>query len=408
MPSVLPSRAAFTVLACLLAAPISAQDCPTHVVQGGETLRRIAEAYLGAADLSGLIYSRNRSVIGESPDRIEPGMTLTVPCEGGIASAVPTSPVTPDASAPAPAVPAESEPVDVAEESEAVSPSELVSVSGAGSASGLAGPAPTPRPAPDASPVVAAKPPQNSDSSSAVLHIVTGGPYRPYVTPEAGDGGLVPVLVRAALDTTRGPTPRIAFVNDPEAHVTELLPRGVYSVSFPWLMPDCVAEAPDPLGLCAGFVASDTLYEQVTEFYAISDGPFAGATTLSDLSGARICRPEGWPVWDLEAAGLLPDSATRVVRPDPGSCLRALDAGEADVASLDAMLARAIAGRSDLKNPLVVLEPLTRAEGLRAIARADDPAGAAAIERLNRGLRAIAEAGTWFELVRAQILSADG
>ncbi|MHA3976173.1 LysM peptidoglycan-binding domain-containing protein [Halovulum sp. GXIMD14794] len=412
MPSGQRVRACVIALTCLVPATlfgnaVAAQTCPTHEVQAGDTLRRIAEAYLGSPELSGLVYARNATLIGPDADQIVPGMRLTVPCEGGIASGTPQFPATPDVDAPAP-VGAAPEPDQTAEQVPTPQP---VAVGTAGSAWGLSGVSPAATPEPVAETVPAALPPvaaSRKAAGSSVLHIVTGGPYRPYVTPEAGDGGLLPVLVRAALDTTRGPEPRIAFVNDPVAHVTELLPRGVYSVSFPWLVPDCAAAPVDPLGLCTGHIVSDTLYEQVTEFYAISEGPFAGAQDLSDLAGARICRPEGWPVWDLEAAGLLPDAVDLVVRPDPAGCLHALDGGAADIASLDAMLARAIAGRSDLDNPLVVLEPLTRAEGLRAIARADDPAGAEAIARINKGLRAIAEAGTWFELVRAQILSVGG
>ncbi len=418
------------VLFCLLAAPATAQQtCPVHVVAGGETLRRIADRYLGSPDLSGLIYARNRDRIGPDADRITPGMPLAIPCEGGIAAGAPRqannggtsgwtgatpgdpAPIAPLAqAAAAPKTEADAGPMPVSDTPITGTPATPGSASGLQPAA-IAVPEPEPvevAAAPVAAPTPA--PEKQVPSNASVLHVVTGGPYAPYVAPDSGDGGLIPVLVRAALDTTDGPSPRIAFVNDRAAHVTELLPRGVYTLSFPWVFPDCAAPAPGPteIRLCEDFIASDSLYEQVTEFYAVSGGPFAEVTTMEGLEGARICRPEGWPVGDLHAAGLLPDRVLLVRRPDPGGCLEALDSGAADIASLDSMLARAIAGQRNLRNPLVVLEPLSLAEGLRAIARADDPDGKAAIERLNRGLRAIAESGTWFDLVRAGILSADG
>ncbi|MSU92112.1 LysM peptidoglycan-binding domain-containing protein [Rhodobacteraceae bacterium 2CG4] len=455
----LPARAA--VLICLLAAPAAAQTaCPVHTVASGDTLRRIAERYLGSPELSGLVYARNRDLIGANADRITPGMRLTVPCEGGIAADLPatstatatagpgaappasgdgrvsgwTGPTPTDSAPAAPAarlsaVPAANpapdpvpnpapDPVPAPDPKIAAQPTAPGSASGltpaaagAGTAEvGVAGAGGDSAPPSPAAPTPASAPGPDRPAAGAQLHLVTGGPYQPYVAPAAGDGGLIPVLVTAALDTTDGPAPRIAFVNDRDAHVTELLPRGVYTLSFPWVFPDCTAPDLPPTGirLCQDYVASDSLYEQVTEFYALSAGPFAEATTLAALEGARICRPEGWPVDDLLAAGLLPDRARLLTRPDPGGCLDALDGGAADIASMDAMLARAIAGRRNLDNPLVVLEPLSRVEGLRAVARADDPEGRAAIERLNRGLRAIAESGTWFDLVRAQILFADG
>ncbi|MBD3625637.1 MAG: transporter substrate-binding domain-containing protein [Rhodobacteraceae bacterium] len=422
---------------CLLAAPAAAQQaCPVHTVAGGETLRRIAERYLGSADLAGLIHARNRDRIGPDADRITPGMPLSIPCEGGIAAGAPvqtdgggasgwtgatpgdTAPVAPVAQAAAAQPSATPAPTTATDAGAPPAPSASVAgtPASAGSASGLQ-PAPVAAAKSDSVDAAAVPPPAPAStpapeeeivqSNAGVLHVVTGGPYAPFVEPDSGDGGLIPVLVRAALDTTEGPSPRIAFVNDRDAHVIELVPRGVYTLSFPWVFPDCAAPAPGPtaIRLCEDFIASDSLYEQVTEFYALSDGPYAEVATMEGLEGARVCRPEGWPVDDLRAAGLLPDRAQLVRRPDPGDCLEALDTGAADIASLDSMLARAIAGQRNLRNPLIVLEPLSRVEGLRAIARADDPEGKAAIERLNTGLRAIAESGTWFDLVRAGILS---
>jgi|GEM_PF-818779 len=72
-----------------------AQACPVHVVKRGDTLRRIAERYLGARDRSPQIYALNRGRIGANADLIEPGMRLRIPCaapQPQVADAKPLAP----------------------------------------------------------------------------------------------------------------------------------------------------------------------------------------------------------------------------------------------------------------------------------------------------------------------------
>lgn len=52
-----------------------------HVVQPGENLTLIAQAYYGPEHASHWItlYNFNRELIGENPDFIQPGMELLIP-----------------------------------------------------------------------------------------------------------------------------------------------------------------------------------------------------------------------------------------------------------------------------------------------------------------------------------------
>jgi nucleoid-associated protein YgaU len=52
-----------------------------HVVQPGENLTAIAQAYYGPEHASHWItlYNFNREVIGENPDLIQPGIELRIP-----------------------------------------------------------------------------------------------------------------------------------------------------------------------------------------------------------------------------------------------------------------------------------------------------------------------------------------
>ena len=51
----------------------------THTVASGDTLWAIAKKHLGEGKRWPEIYEKNKSVIGDNPDRIKPGQVLTIP-----------------------------------------------------------------------------------------------------------------------------------------------------------------------------------------------------------------------------------------------------------------------------------------------------------------------------------------
>lgn len=61
------------------ATPQPATQTFIHVVQAGETLASIAEAYYGEADRWQDVYAANRDAIGADPNRVYPGLQLMIP-----------------------------------------------------------------------------------------------------------------------------------------------------------------------------------------------------------------------------------------------------------------------------------------------------------------------------------------
>lgn len=397
-----------------------AAACPTrHTVVAGEHLARLGQAYFGKAEAGARIYAANRARIGRNPDLLEVGTVLTIPCPEGAEQAAAAGGAVADGAGAGDAV-ADGAAADGTQAASGAAsdgdPAPQDDGSGRpGATAAGASAAPVARASAAVrgtttrsfDPVAAEPPPPPAAMRPAAGGqdgpvLLTGGPYPPFVTPGAASRGMVPTLVAAAFAATDGAAAQIAMVNDRAAHLSEVLPRGGFALSFPWTYPACASDGLDTVdrAVCARFVASDALYEHVTEFYARADGAYAGAAGPDDLAGARICRPAGYPLEDLRRMGLL-DGAVQIVRaPDPRGCLAALDGGDADIASMDATVARYAALDMELAHPLLVLEALTRVEGLRALALRGDPAGEAAIARLNEGLRAIAAGGTWFEIVR--------
>ena len=331
-----------------VAPPATAQsallDCPLHVVQPGDTLRLISQRYLGGNKGAEMIYDLNRDRIGPDPDVIATGLPLRIPCN--LSSQTGAKPIEPQ------------EPMDVV----AVIP----------------------------------------DRQARVL---TGGPFHPFVDATDGDGGLAVALVRAALKHQSSVSANIALVNDRPAHLQTLLPTGAFAVSFPWTYPDCGREdlMAAETALCDDYAASNSLYELVIEFYARADSTYADASSAEALDGAILCRPEGYPPNDLYELGLLPDRITLVAGKDPADCLRKLDSGAADIASLDGLVTRSLVLQLDIRNPLVVLEQLTRVDGLRALARRDNSEGMAVLDALNEGIEKLSETGDWYKIVQAYL-----
>lgn len=72
-------------------APAAGKTAGTYTVKSGDWLAKIAEAELGAADKWRALYDLNKSVIGDNPNLIRPGMKLKL-SGGSVAEPVQTTP----------------------------------------------------------------------------------------------------------------------------------------------------------------------------------------------------------------------------------------------------------------------------------------------------------------------------
>lgn len=407
----------------------TAAECKTHNVRAGDTLRKIAEKYYGSRDRSGQIFSANRRQIGANPNQIEPGMRLYIPCSD-------------------PGLPVEkaAEPVAAMEHSNPVD-AHVPNASAMGSTTHKAEMTDTTMHAePDmmhedksheepmhempgdedthatdmamSEKEMADKPEQilmitpietdvnaipmlHLPNADPMIHILTGGPYAPFVGPNLPSGGMMTELVQAAMAKRSDTVAMIGFVNDRSAHLETILPRGGFALAFPWIYPNCedTRLSASQQYLCDNFRASDGFYELVTEYYARADLKWAKTFIPSALAGARICRPDGYSIDDLIEMRLLPGQATLVRGRSPTDCLEMLDRGEVDIASMDAAVTRALIDQITVENPIVVLEPLTRIEKLRVLAPKSDIRSVENIMLINTALRDMSDDGTWFEIV---------
>jgi polar amino acid transport system substrate-binding protein len=342
--AVLAAAALAGALAPGLAAAQS--QCEVYTVARGDTLSEIARA-AGVPGGYQLVFDANRDVL-RSPNVIEVGARLRIPCADG----------------------------------------------------SLPGAAATGTPVPEAPPVTTAA---AEPAALPPIRFLTAGAYAPFTDEALPEQGLFTELVKTALrhgDADLGS--RVIFVNDWGAHLTELLPSGAFDMGFPWYLPDCTRIAnlsPANAMRCTDYNASEPFFEAVVSFYARKDTPFAQVTSYPQLLGARLCRPDGWFTFDLEAERLVEPSVSMLVPPAQLDCWRALMEGEVDVVTFDALPAESDIDTLKLRDQVVELAPLSTLATLHVFTPKANPNGEAYLAVLNKGIAEMRASGEWFQIV---------
>lgn len=347
------TRAAALAIAALMFAgaenAAAQQACTLYTVQAGDSLNSIARA-AGTAGGYQVLYSANTDVVS-SLGNIPAGTVLRIPCADG---------TLPSATA--------------------------------------AAAAPTPTSASVA---------QSAADGQRPIRFLTGSNYAPFTDEGAREGGMFTELVSRAMEIGAPDTPfRVVFVNDWGSHLTELLPYGAFDMGFPWFLPDCTRldrlSAPNRLR-CTEYDASEPFFEAVVGYYSAVNSPFQAARQPSDLFGARLCRPDGWFTFDLEAEGLSAPNISLTVPATQLDCWRLLQSGEVDVVTFDALPAEEDIASLSLAGSVKEIAALATVQTLHVFSPKNRAGGQADLIKLNSGLRALRDSGEWYEIVANQM-----
>lgn len=348
-----PSMMAIAVatMGLMVTAPGQAQAqeaCTTYAVQAGDTLSQIASR----GDVAGgfqTLFDANRNVLA-NPNRIEIGQLLAIPCADG---SLPLSGATTTAA------PASTEP------------------------------APT------------------TSQPDRPLRIVTATGYAPFTDEDAPGGGLITQMVNRSMELGNPDQEYdLLFINDWGSHLETLLPTGAVDMVFPWFKPDCDKVdnlSPASAFRCTEFNHSAPFYEALVGYYTLTGSEYASATTYDELQGARLCRPEAWFTFDLEAVTLMPPNVdfTRPVPQD--GCWQLLIDGEIDVITLDALPAEEDYRELGLEGQIAKIEPLTSSVTMHIFVSKDNQFANDALPIINAGLEELRLSGEWFTIVREGI-----
>lgn len=334
--------------ALTVAAPVLAQEqCKDYKVVRGDTLSKIAKN----ADVRGgfqALFNANSDVLS-NPNVIEVGQLLKIPCADGAL------------------------PVDTAAVARAAS-----------------------------------KPVVTTSQPTRPLRVITGSGYAPFTDEKLKNGGALFEMVERAIEEGNPDQEfNVSFVNDWGSHLDTLLPTGAIDATFPWFRPDCsklqyLSEA--SAYRCTQFNHSDPLYEALVGYYTVKGGQYEGAQSYADIKGSRVCRPEAWFTFDLEAEQLMPPNV-ELVRPVPqNGCWELLMDGKVDIVTLDALPAEEDYRELGLAGQVVHLDSLTSKQTMHVFVDKNNAFANEALPIINDGLNKLRLSGEWFKIVQDGII----
>lgn len=321
--------------------------CSSYTVVRGDTLSRIADT----ADVPGgfqFLFNANTDVLA-NPNLLEVGQVIRIPCADGSLPGAASSVVRPS------------------------------------------------------TPVAAAQPQQ----VSRPVRIATATGYAPFTDEDLPGGGMITRMVERSMQLGNPDQEyELVFINDWGSHLETLLPSGAIDMVFPWFRPNCdLVENLSPASAyrCTEFNHSEPFYEILVDFYTLNDSAYATATSHSDLFGARICRPEAWFTFDLEAERLVEPNISYVTPVSQQDCVQLLVNGEVDVMTYDTLPAEEDIREAGFEDQITVLEPLRGTVTSHIFVSKNNPLANDALPILNAGLEELRLSGEWFSIVRESI-----
>jgi len=338
--------------AAMISLPViaSAQEaCTTYSVNDGDTLGSIAQTAYGTFDYQ-MIFNANRDALAANPNSLPAGLQLILPCEDGR--------LTPD--------------------------QELTSVI-------------------ETETQKQESTAKKSNVYEPPLKFVTSNNWAPFTDESLTGGGIFVRMAATAMQ--RGGNDRgyeVSYVDDWMSHIDVLLPTGSFDISIAWESPDC--SKLDMLGefsarMCTDFDFSLPIYEAAYTFNTLPDSKYAGARSFADYTGARICRPEAWPLGDLEVQGLTPPIVEYIQPKNPIDCAELLLKGEIDVYSIETETSVSNFTELDATDKISVNPALTTFISYHFLTSKSNPRGRVYIAMLNRGITEMRETGEWYDIL---------
>lgn len=332
-----------------------AETCSTHTVARGETLRIIAETYLGSRDQSPVIFAANRSTVGSNPNLISVGMVLNIPCASGQTA-------TAAAATPAP----EPAPASVA----------IIATSTTASTT-------------EATRSMAA--PSFVGGFVAVLS------EAPLTGASLEGGGAMTRFMKIALDAAGSSIPNFGVSTlGNAASLDAMTKNAAIEVGFPVIRPDCFSPNLSSMSrqLCNDFYFSSPVFEIVTQLFALSSDQLQ-ISTAEDLAGKIVCLPDFYPFEELQDLGLALNEATMIEPGSIASCFESLRAGDVDLVYADILSVNRTEGDTSQTDEFEALSRFTWVKTVHAVAFNGNAGGVESLTSLNQGIAALVFGDQW-------------
>ncbi|MBL9050579.1 MAG: transporter substrate-binding domain-containing protein [Tabrizicola sp.] len=338
----------------LLPSAVAAQEaCTTYTVRKGDTLGSIAQAAYGAYDYQ-RIFNANREVLAASPNDLEVGTQLILPCADGR--------LTP-----------ESAPVAIVKE-DAASTETATNKSGA---------------------------------YSPPVRILSANGWAAFTDESLTGGGMFVRLLTTSLQRAGNDADySVSYIDDVVSHIETLLPSGAFDVGIAWDIEDCAnADLLPDLArrLCLDFNFSDPIYEIVYGYATLADSKYVEARSYQDFEGARMCRPAGWASSDIIRNGLVEPTVTWLRPEGFNDCFEMLLKGEIDVYAMDVEFIAGQIKSLEGGDKLVINASLAEFMPQGFVVLKTNPRGQAYLDAINSGLQEMRESGEWYTIVSSSL-----
>ena len=243
-------------------------------------------------------------------------------------------------------------------------------------------------------------PVSNANAAGDSLRLLTGDDYGISVDRSVSNGRMVAKLVDAALSENNDISHKITWINDWSAHLNPLLATHSFDVGFPWLKPDCAANASDLR--CSQFLFSDPIYEISMMLFVNAASPMS-FNSDADMVGKKVCRPSGYFTHDLDHNGRNWLAEEKIELKQPGSvqqCFRMLLQNQVDAVAVNEYTGRTIVKSMKLEDQVSVLDstPLS-IESVYALVHNQHPRAEELISQVNQSIKASQSSGSYQQIL---------
>lgn len=340
-------------LCALSTASVSAQTCGgNYKVKRGDSLSLIADSQYKNAAMWTTIYQSNLDSIS-SPNDIRVGASYRLPCVEGLPVGLPGG-------------------TEIAAPKNAAIPRLVEQVS---------------------APAVRRK----QVDSDAPIRILAGDGYAPFSDRLLFSSGIMSDLVNRAWGSAPiAADHKFYWVNDRSAHLDPMLSEGMVDVAYPWIKPQCEADATN--AICTDYIYSDAMFEMLVLLFTQKGSDFT-FNSGADLAGKRLCRPRGLQLTTLVGADAdwLRNNRVTIMQPDTAQeCFARLVRGEADAVALNEFSGRTVINDMGLKDQVeIVLSRPLSIQSLHVVAHASNPRAGDLIAAFDQGLETLRENGEY-------------
>ena len=240
----------------------------------------------------------------------------------------------------------------------------------------------------------------NAAAAGGSIRLLTGDDYGISVDRSVSNGRVVAKLMDAALNENQDINHNITWINDWSAHLNPLLSAHSFDVGFPWLKPDCSANASDLR--CSQFLFSDPIYEISMLLFVNAASPMA-FNSDADVEGKKICRPSGYFTHDLDANGRNWLAENKIELKQPGSvqqCFRMLLQNQVDGVAVNEYTGRTIVKSMRIEDQVSVFDsnPISK-ESAYAVVHNQHPRAEELIAQINQSIKASKSSGSYQQVL---------